>query len=77
MSHSQHRQFALCVSNDGYEASLELGKLYRVVEDAQAAARGYLRVIDESGEDYAYDAGRFHLISLPDPVQEALLAAMP
>jgi hypothetical protein len=45
-------QFAVCIDNKGYEASLEIGKLYRVMPDDEAASHGYIRVIDESGEDY-------------------------
>lgn len=68
--------FALCLNNTGYEASLELGKVYRTIPDEQAESRGYLRLIDESGEDYAYDLARFHLIELPEPIEQALLATM-
>lgn len=71
-----HVQFALCLDNTEYEASLELGKLYRVVADSEAETRGYIRVIDESGEDYAFSMGRFHLLTLPEPVEQTLLLAM-
>ncbi len=67
-------QFAVCLNNDGYPASLEVGKLYRVIPDEQAAAENYLRVIDESGEDYAFAINRFHLVKLPPAVRKALLA---
>lgn len=67
-------EFALCLDNGGYEAALEKGKLYRVVVDNRAEARGYVRVIDESGEDYAYAVERFHLMTLPPPIEQALLA---
>ena len=43
----QTLQFALCLDNEGYPASLEVGKLYRVVPDEEAAAHGYVRIIDE------------------------------
>ncbi len=69
--------FAVCINNDTYPASLEVGKLYRVLPDEQAAAHGYLRVIDESGEDYAYAADRFLLLDLPAITEQALLAALP
>ena len=72
---SQLLQFGLCLNNEGYPASLEVGKLYRVIPDDDAAAHGYIRVIDESGEDYAYTASRFHLMQLPTAVEEALLSA--
>ena len=68
-------QFALCLDNAGYPASLERGKVYRVIPDAEAAAHGYVRIIDESGEDYAFTANRFHVLDLPLPVGQALLSA--
>jgi len=46
------RAFAVCVRNDGYEASLELRKLYRALRDRAGEEHGFIRVIDESGEDY-------------------------
>lgn len=49
--------------------------MYRVVPDDKAAVHGYIRIIDESGEDYAYTASRFHLIQLPVHVEKALLSA--
>ncbi|MBI2152380.1 MAG: hypothetical protein HYV92_10885 [Candidatus Rokubacteria bacterium] len=66
-------RFAVCIRNKGYEASLEVGKLYRVIPDQQAARHGYLRIIDESGEDYGYSADRFFAIDLPKPLEKVLL----
>ncbi len=74
-THNQTLQFAICLDNDGYPASLEVGKLYRVIPDDEAVAHGYLRVIDESGEDYAFTASRFHVIELPLAVGQVLLSA--
>ena len=68
-------QFSLCINNEAYAASLEIGKVYRVVLDDEAAVHGYIRVIDESGEDYAYTANRFHLIQLPITVEKVLFSA--
>ena len=48
----------LCIRNDGCE-DLELRKLYLVLPDKSAAAEGYIRVIDESGEDYLYPENCF------------------
>ena len=64
--------FALCLSNEDYPASLEVGKLYRVIPDEEAAVHGYFRVIDESGEDYAYSTERFYPIALPQAVEQSL-----
>jgi len=66
-------QFAVCIDNEGYKASLELGKLYRVLPDKDAQAHGLVRVIDESGEDYAYSSNRFHSMKLPSIIERALL----
>jgi hypothetical protein len=66
-------RFAVCIKNKGYEASLELGKLYPVIPDKKAAGHGYLRIVDESGEDYGYAADRFFAIAVPKPLQKVLL----
>ena len=66
-------RFAVCVKNKGYEASLEVGKLYRVIHDPDAEKHGYLRIVDESGEDYGYAANRFFAIDVPKPLEKALL----
>jgi len=68
-------QFAVCIHNSGYPASLELHKIYRVLPDEDAAADGDIRVIDESGEDYLYPAGWFVVMKLPQEVEQSLLRA--
>ena len=68
-------RFAVCIKNKGYEASLEVGKLYRVIAGRDAERRGYLRIVDEGGEDYGYAASRFFAINLPKPLEKALLKA--
>ena len=65
----------MCVNNKGYEASLEAGKLYRVIPDDDAASHGYIRVIDESGEDYGYSVSRFFPIEVPLALEKALTSA--
>lgn len=66
-------QFAVCLNNEGYPASLEVGKLYRVIADEEATKENLLRIIDESGEDYAFSANRFYLVELPQTVKKTLL----
>ena len=68
-------EFVVCIYNEGYPASLELHKIYRVVPDRNAAADDDLRVIDESGEDYLYPASYFAPIKVPAAVEESLLRA--
>ncbi len=64
--------FMICISNDDYAASLEPRKLYRILADAAASARGLLRVVDESGEDYLYPAALFARVDLPAATRKAL-----
>jgi len=67
--------YAVCVRNAGFGASLEIRKLYLVIEDAEAEADDLIRVIDESGEDYIYPARLFQRLTLPVEVQRALRLA--
>ena len=71
---SQVNHFAVCLNNEGYEASLEVGKIYRVIPDETAEINELIRVIDESGEDYAFATERFYPIELPKSLEEALLS---
>jgi hypothetical protein len=66
--------FALCIENKDCE-DLEKRKIYRILPDAEATREGYLRVIDESGEDYLYPESYFILIRLPREAQKALQVA--
>ncbi len=51
-------------------------KLYRVLADDQGAVENYLRVVDDSGEDYLYPASRFVGVDFPESVSSQLLAAV-
>lgn len=70
-----NQQFLLCVKNDAYPASLEVRKIYRALPDPAASAKGFVRVVDESGEDYLYPASHFVAIDLPQTALDALLTA--
>ena len=69
------RQFAVCVDNNGYEASLERNKIYVVLSDKNAESDTDIRVVDESGEDYLFSADRFVAIEVPAAVKASLLKA--
>jgi hypothetical protein len=71
----QEVSFAVCINNKRYQASLEVGKLYRIIPDEEAESHGYLRVVDESGEDYGYSADRFFRLEVPRPLERVLLRA--
>jgi hypothetical protein len=67
------KHFVVCIRNEEYEASLELRKIYEVVEDASAAKHQMLRVVDEEGEDYLYPASWFLPIELPRNLERAII----
>ena len=68
------QRFVVCVRNEDCE-DLELRKIYRVLPDEAAAEDNYLRIVDESGEDYLYPADYFLPIELSKDLEKALLAA--
>ena len=81
MAKKQHKKqrrpkFAVCVANEGCD-DLQVWKVYRLLPDAAAAAEDYLRVVDDSGEDYLYPASRFVAVEFPAAVEQKLLAATP
>jgi hypothetical protein len=71
----ENLRFAVCISNTDYPASLETGKIYRVIPDVEAESLGYIRIIDESGEDYGYSQERFFALDIPVALQEVLAKA--
>jgi hypothetical protein len=66
-------RFAMCVRNEDCE-DLELRKVYRVLPDRRAEHEGYIRLIDESGEDYLYPESYFVFVALPRKAQVAVRA---
>ncbi len=68
------QQFAICIQNKGSE-DLSLRKIYQILSDACAAENDYIRVVDDSGEDYLYPTDYFIRIELPQEVEQALLVA--
>jgi len=69
------KRFAVCVDNKEYEASLIPRKIYEIISDEQAAQDDFVRIIDESGEDYLYHVSHFVFIELPEEVERVLAAA--
>ena len=68
--------FAVCISNKGYAASLEVRKIYRRIPDKAGAKHGLVRVIDEMGEHYLFPEEYFIPIRLPQAVETAVLKAI-
>ena len=67
----ENYSFALCIENKDCE-DLEKRKIYQMLPDEEADKEQYIRVIDESGEDYLYPRSYFIAVQLPREAQEAL-----
>ena len=72
---STKKQYALCINNKDYEASLIPRKIYEIIPDERAEQDDFVRIIDESGEDYLYHTSHFVFIQLPLEVERALVTA--
>jgi hypothetical protein len=68
-------KFVICLRNEDC-IDLEVRKVYPVLPDAAAAKDGYLRVVDESGEDYLYPANYFVPVEVPLAARRVLSAQL-
>lgn len=66
------KHFAICVDNTDYEASLLLRKIYEIIPDEAAARDDFIRIVDESGEDYLYHKSLFIEVEFPIEEERAL-----
>ncbi|MBN1131335.1 MAG: hypothetical protein JXA71_20280 [Chitinispirillaceae bacterium] len=53
---------------------LVLHKVYRVIPGKKAEQDGFIRVVDESGEDYLYPQSYFAEITLPQSIPSSVQA---
>lgn len=70
---STQPRFAVCIDNKAYSDDLKVRTIYQVLPDESAAKSNYIRVVDETGEDYLYPAEYFVIIDVPLDVQKALI----
>ena len=65
-------KYVICLSNEGYAASLEVRKLYELIPDAKAETRHSIHIVDEDGEDYVYPEKMFMAMDVSKSVSSAL-----
>ena len=70
---SSQPRFAVCIDNAAYPDDLKVRTIYHVLPDESASRSNYIRVVDETGEDYLYPAELFVLIDVPREAREALI----
>ena len=66
-------RFAVCINNSSYPDDLQVRTLYQILPDDAAARSDYIRVIDETGEDYLYPSKCFVFVDLPPEAAKALM----
>jgi hypothetical protein len=64
-------RYVICLDNEEHLVHLEVRKVYQVVDDPEAEAAGAIRIIDETGEDYLFEAARFAPVELSEAAQAA------
>jgi hypothetical protein len=69
---ANNSEIVLCIKNGGHPASLEILKVYRKLSDHSAQTRGFVRVVDESGEDYLYPDKWFLSLDLSPAIARAV-----
>ena len=74
MRNQAAKKYVICIKNEGYEASLERRKIYRIKPDKAAAEKDLIRVVDESGESYLYPIDCFIPFKFPPSIIKALAA---
>lgn len=68
-------RFAICINNADYLDDLKLRTVYQVLPDESAAKSDYIRVVDETGEDYLYPAAYFVFVEVLSEVAKTLMIA--
>lgn len=76
MSNGTPPHFGVCIRNQGCK-DLQLLKLYPIIPDQTAESAGFIRVVDDSGEDYLYPGESFIPVPLPAAVEQVLSAIPP
>jgi hypothetical protein len=64
--------YVLCIDDGGYPESLDVRKVYVALKDTRAQQQQYVRVIDETGEDYLYPAALFVPIQIPQEATQVM-----
>ena len=59
-------RYVMCLDNKNHKIHLTVRKVYRVIDDPSIEARGAIRIVDDTDEDYMYEAGRFVPVEIPE-----------
>jgi hypothetical protein len=68
---ASEREYMLCIHNEDCD-DLIVRKVYPSIPDQKAESEGFVRIVDESGEDYLYPQAYFSKVHLSRRAQEAV-----
>jgi hypothetical protein len=59
-------QYLLCINSEGYELSLTVRKVYVWLDDKVAEKEDFVRLVDDTDEDYCFPASHFVAVEIPE-----------
>ncbi len=68
-------RYAICIQDGGYIDDLKVRTVYPILPDDSAEKSNFLRIVDETGEDYLYPADYFVLIDIPAEAEKVFISA--
>lgn len=69
-------KFVMCIDNKAYPRDLALHKVYKDIATEQERVGGWVRVVDETGEDYLYSAASFVPVQFPVEAEKSFELAV-
>jgi hypothetical protein len=69
-------KFVMCIDNESQPIDLTLRRVYKVIPDEKADKRGWIRVVDDSGEDYLYPVSAFVPVQIPEEAEQSFELAI-
>jgi hypothetical protein len=61
----------MCINNADYLVSLTLRRVYKVISTEKEEQGGWLRVVDDTDEDYLFPATRFVPVQIPQEAEQS------
>jgi hypothetical protein len=61
----------MCIANGGYEVSLTLRRVYKVIPNEKAEKRKMVQIVDDTGEAYWFSASGFVPVELSEEAESS------
>ena len=63
-------KYVMCMDNAGVQVSLTRRRVYKNIASEQEAQGGWVRVVDDTEEDYLFPATRFVPVQIPEEAEQ-------